>query len=415
MRINRIGIVLIILALAALACNAPGGAGDAPTQSTPVVIATTGTTSAASVTPPSGPTTTLAATPTQGSAGQATTAPSGPQRISFAAGATSATVNGAFTSTNSAPEYLINVQAGQTMTVTLNVPGGGGALAVNAPDGTLMLPGSMGAIEFSEVLPQTGDYKITVIWITNNPTNFTLTVTIPPLSAGGSCTVTAPDGTTAYSESSVNANVFGQMSGDDPRPAGVRTKDGWIGFDPGVAQAGNVGRARNRWVNKNTAALTFNPAGCENALPLVLSLAQLENGTYAFEGSSVTLSDGEYTNPDFDPATTGDAIAYSAMGTVYAFGDLNGDSKEDAIITVSINTGGTGTFVHFFAVINNNGDPAPSEGLFLDDRGWPEAMSIDAGLVTAEVLIHGPSDPGCCPATNETWVLKLVGNALVKQ
>lgn len=44
------------------------------------------------------------------------------------------------------------------------------------------------------------------------------------------------------------SSIFGVLSPGDTVSVPVRTSDGWMGFDPGVAQAGNVGIFRFRWV-----------------------------------------------------------------------------------------------------------------------------------------------------------------------
>jgi len=55
-----------------------------------------------------------------------------------------------------------------------------------------------------------------------------------------------------YSRPSSNAAIFGSMaSGFHVIPEG-RTADGWLGFDPGVAQAANVGIFRLRWIEESS-------------------------------------------------------------------------------------------------------------------------------------------------------------------
>jgi len=62
------------------------------------------------------------------------------------------------------------------------------------------------------------------------------------------CELVAECEVTAYERPSLEAAVFALV----PRGLHVyveaRTSDGWIGFDPGMAQAGNVGVFRLRWV-----------------------------------------------------------------------------------------------------------------------------------------------------------------------
>jgi hypothetical protein len=66
------------------------------------------------------------------------------------------------------------------------------------------------------------------------------------------CSIVALGDVTVYSRPSSNAAVFGLMaSGFHVIPEG-RTADGWLGFDPGVAQAANVGIFRLRWIEESS-------------------------------------------------------------------------------------------------------------------------------------------------------------------
>lgn len=66
------------------------------------------------------------------------------------------------------------------------------------------------------------------------------------------CSIVAQGDVTVYSRPSSNAAVFGSMaSGFHVIPQG-RTADGWLGFDPGVAQAANVGIFRLRWIEESS-------------------------------------------------------------------------------------------------------------------------------------------------------------------
>lgn len=66
--------------------------------------------------------------------------------------------------------------------------------------------------------------------------------------AGGPCLLTARQATTAYNRPSPEAQAFGKLGAGEVVEVVARTEDGWYGFDPGVAQAGNVGAFRWRWI-----------------------------------------------------------------------------------------------------------------------------------------------------------------------
>jgi len=63
------------------------------------------------------------------------------------------------------------------------------------------------------------------------------------------CRPTATTSFDVYSRPSLTADVFGRLTADFP-PLSItgRTSDGWLGFDPGVAQAANIGVFRLRWI-----------------------------------------------------------------------------------------------------------------------------------------------------------------------
>jgi hypothetical protein len=88
---------------------------------------------------------------------------------------------------------------------------------------------------------------------------------------GGPCTFTANVEMTAYRLPDASSDVFGAMGAGESFEALARTADGWVGFDPGVAQAGNQGLARHRWVQDS---VTFSPS-CVDGVDLV-TLADVE-------------------------------------------------------------------------------------------------------------------------------------------
>jgi hypothetical protein len=75
--------------------------------------------------------------------------------------------------------------------------------------------------------------------------------------------------TNIYQRPFPDAGIFGVLaSGERIQPSAV-TAEGWFGFDPGVAQAANVGVFRLRWVQPGeTASL----AGDCSSLPVVVGL-----------------------------------------------------------------------------------------------------------------------------------------------
>ncbi len=64
----------------------------------------------------------------------------------------------------------------------------------------------------------------------------------------GPCIFTANVNVAAYRLPDWTSAPFGTISAGETFEVLARTSDGWLGFDPGIAQAGNIGLAHHRWV-----------------------------------------------------------------------------------------------------------------------------------------------------------------------
>ncbi len=74
--------------------------------------------------------------------------------------------------------------------------------------------------------------------------------------SSGPCEITTASGVNVYTRPSTAADLFYTTEAEEQfPPALARTADGWIGFDPGVAQAANTGPFRLRWLQENEAVL----------------------------------------------------------------------------------------------------------------------------------------------------------------
>jgi hypothetical protein len=69
----------------------------------------------------------------------------------------------------------------------------------------------------------------------------------------GPCTLVADGDITIYDRPSPLAQVFSMMGAGFSVEIGAQSADGWLGFDPGVAQAANLGSFRLRWVDPNSS------------------------------------------------------------------------------------------------------------------------------------------------------------------
>ncbi len=146
-----------------------------------------------------------------------------------------------------------------------------------------------------------------------------------------------------------------------------------------------------------------------------LTLDMLKNAGYSiilFDDVPQTLqmTDGIYQSGS-DPAQP-DYIS-ARMGDLAAFGDLNGDSVDDAVVIINLNFGGTGVFTSVIAMINQNGVPVQPAPAPMEDLPLVNTLAIQDGEIFIDAVIHGINDPNCCPNQSITKTYRLFSNGLV--
>jgi hypothetical protein len=170
------------------------------------------------------------------------------QVVNFAPGATSFTLDGILKN-GSLSSYSLNSSAGQTMSVSLNVPASTASLDIFGISTGTLLDASEKANSWTGILPQTQDYVIEVIPNNNQDVNFSLTVSvtntavIPP---GGEIVI-APGSTAAVMQGTIQSGQVVTYSlqavqyqalivhVDSPNQdvtLGVLAPDGSMMFDP---------------------------------------------------------------------------------------------------------------------------------------------------------------------------------------
>ena len=70
---------------------------------------------------------------------------------------------------------------------------------------------------------------------------------------GSNCHLTFSDSLEVYSRPDPVASIWGWILPGDTVTVTARTAEGWLGFDPGSAQAGNSGSFRFRWIAPGTS------------------------------------------------------------------------------------------------------------------------------------------------------------------
>jgi len=145
-----------------------------------------------------------------------------------------------------------------------------------------------------------------------------------------------------------------------------------------------------------------------------LTLEALQNASYqGIYDEPVQLTDGRYEGEPFVPggASRPTVVLHPE---VYAFGDLNGNGVDDAVVILIENSGGSGNFRYLAAVINEGGAPMNVATQFVGDREQAQTITIDGNEITLDMVAHGPDDPLCCPTQEATKRYQLRDDQLVE-
>jgi hypothetical protein len=139
------------------------------------------------------------------------------------------------------------------------------------------------------------------------------------------CMLTAISEVTAYYRPSLEADVFATVPLDMSFYVEARTDDGWIGFDPAYAQAGNIGVFHHRWVQEGDE-ITLEGA-CDD-LPVVVGPAP---------GVCFTMPMGDV--PIYEQPDTSSEVLIMLYAEDYA--EVEGKT-EDNWFLVDLNVGNLG-------------------------------------------------------------------------
>ncbi|MGI8669543.1 MAG: hypothetical protein ACR2J3_06780 [Aridibacter sp.] len=104
---------------------------------------------------------------------------------------------------------------------------------------------------------------------------------------------------------------------------------------------------------------------------------------------------------------------YFSVGN-FLYGDLNGDGKEEAVVSSDCNTGGTGQFSEGYIFTIKNGKPVLLTRIEGGDRGFGGLVDIK---IVKGLLVVEQNDPeggaNCCAVYTLMTKYKLNGNKLV--
>ena len=95
-------------------------------------------------------------------------------------------------------------------------------------------------------------------------------------------------------------------------------------------------------------------------------------------GTAFTLNGGQASVESFPGAASKTVV--EILGEPVS-GDLDGDGVTDAAVLLVETTGGSGTFYHVAAALNQNGNFVGTRAVFLGDRIAPRQLAIRHGIL----------------------------------
>ncbi len=148
----------------------------------------------------------------------------------------------------------------------------------------------------------------------------------------------------------------------------------------------------------------------------ILTLDALKNAEYCCfwysKVGKIRLKNGVYEE---HYAYTASVFHVGIYKDKVAFGDLNNDGREDAVVVIDSYAGGSGHFYELAIMINQNGIPKYLAGKKLGDRVIVNSVIINkAGKIIVDMIAHGPNDAMCCPTVRKIIEYKLYGHTLIE-
>ena len=99
--------------------------------------------------------------------------------------------------------------------------------------------------------------------------------------------------------------------------------------------------------------------------------------------------------------------------SMIAFGDLNKDKVDDAVVIVSNNMGGNDTIYFLTGIVAKAGKPLATPSVELGNTLSFKQFRIESGKIVLMALTHGKADAFCCRYQNTTYWYSVKKNSLV--
>ena len=148
-------------------------------------------------------------------------------------------------------------------------------------------------------------------------------------------------------------------------------------------------------------ASNVSPTNNQTMQPLNVSLTHPDpsNATFTIDNQPITLSKG--TNEE-DIIPGGELTQDTNLTNLIAYGDLNGDKKDDAAVVLIQSGSGSGVFIYIAAYVSGLLNYKGSNAIFIGDRIDPKSISISNGVITFNYLDRKPDEPYAADPTVPT-------------
>lgn len=128
--------------------------------------------------------------------------------------------------------------------------------------------------------------------------------------------------------------------------------------------------------------------------PLASITPDFKNTTYLVEETPIVLVNG--VAEEQSPTDSTVKITTRYFGNE-AFGDLNGDGKEDVAFLLTQNSSGSGTFYYVVAALVTDSGYQGTNAIFLGDRIAPQTTTIENGMVIVNYSDRKADEPFTTP------------------
>lgn len=144
-----------------------------------------------------------------------------------------------------------------------------------------------------------------------------------------------------------------------------------------------------------------------------LSMLLIENAQYDSPlWGTFALTNGIYYRTPKEPDASPDVYSTKLFGTA-AYGDLNADGVEDAVVILQTHNGGNGDTKELAALLNQNGQPYNISTVDIGSPVAVEDLQIQSGEIIVTGRTLGPNDPLCCPSQLTTLQFHLQNGQLI--